>query len=125
MDEYSKKVMALFKNPKNMGEVKNADGAGEAGNPVCGDVMRITIKVKDGRLADIKFKTMGCVAAIAASSMITELAKGKTIQEAMDITNMDVAKELGGLPNIKMHCSKLAADALRLAINDYQKRKKR
>lgn len=125
MDEYSKKVMALFKNPKNMGEVKNADGAGEAGNPVCGDVMRITIKVKDGRLADIKFKTMGCVAAIASSSMITELAKGKTIQEAMDITNMDVAKELGGLPNIKMHCSKLAADALRLAINDYQKRKKR
>jgi len=108
-----------------MGEVKNADGAGEAGNPVCGDVMRITIKVKDGRLADIKFKTMGCVAAIASSSMITELAKGKTIQEAMDITNMDVAKELGGLPNIKMHCSKLAADALRLAINDYQKRKKR
>jgi len=125
LDEYSKKVMALFKNPKNMGEVKNADGAGEAGNPVCGDVMRITIKVKDGRLADIKFKTMGCVAAIASSSMITELAKGKTIQEAMDITNMDVAKELGGLPNIKMHCSKLAADALRLAINDYQKRKKR
>ena len=125
MDEYSKKVMALFKNPKNMGEVKNADGAGEAGNPVCGDVMRITIKVKDGRLADIKFKTMGCVAAIASSSKITELAKGKTIQEAMDITNMDVAKELGGLPNIKMHCSKLAADALRLAINDYQKRKKR
>jgi len=125
LDEYSKKVMALFKNPKNMGEVKNADGAGEAGNPVCGDVMRITIKVKDGRLADIKFKTMGCVAAIASSSMITELAKGKTIQETMDITNMDVAKELGGLPNIKMHCSKLAADALRLAINDYQKRKKR
>lgn len=124
MDEYTKKVVDLFRNPKNMGEIKDADGVGEVGNPVCGDVMKITIKVKDDKIVDVKFKTMGCVAAIATSSMITELVKGKTIKEALKITNKDVAKELGGLPKVKMHCSNLAADALRAAIKDYEKKNK-
>ncbi|NIA09938.1 MAG: Fe-S cluster assembly scaffold protein NifU, partial [Nitrospiraceae bacterium] len=109
---YSKKVIEHFRNPRNMGEIKDADGVGEVGNPVCGDMMTIYIKVKDGKLEDIKFKTFGCAAAIATSSMITELARGKSIEEAMEISRDDVAKELDGLPPIKMHCSNLASDGL-------------
>ena len=122
---YSEKVMELFKNPKNMGEMNDADGAGTVGNPVCGDLMTVYIKVKDNILNEIKFKTFGCGAAIATSSMITELAKGKTIEEALKITRADVAKSLGGLPPVKMHCSNLAADALHAAINDYLKKGKK
>lgn len=122
---YSKKVMEHFRNPKNMGEIKDADGIGTVGNPVCGDIMTIYIKVKDDKIADIKFKTFGCGAAIATSSMITELAKGKTLDEALKITRDDVADELDGLPPIKMHCSNLAADALREAIKDYRKKTKK
>ena len=120
---YSQKVMEHFKNPRNMGEIPDADGVGTVGNPICGDMMKIFIKVKDNRLEDIKFKTFGCGAAIATSSMITELAKGKTIDEAMKITRADVADALQGLPPIKMHCSNLAADGLRAAIEDYLKKK--
>lgn len=116
---YSEKVMDHFRNPRNMGEISDADGVGTVGNPVCGDMMTIYIKVKDNRIADIKFKTFGCGAAIATSSMTTELAKGKTIDEALKITRDDVAKDLGGLPPVKMHCSNLAADALHAAIKDY------
>ncbi|MEM3421402.1 MAG: Fe-S cluster assembly scaffold protein NifU [Candidatus Hadarchaeum sp.] len=116
---YSEKVMDHFRNPRNMGEIPDADGVGTVGNPVCGDMMTIYIKVKDNRIADIKFKTFGCGAAIATSSMTTELAKGKTIEEALRITRDDVAKDLGGLPPVKMHCSNLAADALHAAIKDY------
>ena len=105
-----------------MGELPGADGVGTVGNPVCGDMMSIYIKVKDNRIVDIKFKTFGCGAAVATSSMTTELAKGKTLQEAMKITRSDVADSLGGLPPIKMHCSNLAADALHEAIKDYQKK---
>lgn len=119
---YSEKVMDHFKNPRNMGEIKDADGVGSVGNPVCGDMMIVYIKVKDGRLEDVKFKTFGCGAAIATSSMITELAKGKTIEEALKITRADVAESLGGLPPVKMHCSNLAADALHEAIKDYEKK---
>ncbi len=122
---YSDKVMEHFRNPKNMGEIKDADGVGTVGNPVCGDIMTIYIKVKDDKIADIKFKTFGCGAAIATSSMITELAKGKTLDEALKITRDDVADELDGLPPIKMHCSNLAADALREAIKDYRKKTKK
>lgn len=122
---YSKKVMEHFRNPENMGEIKDADGIGTVGNPVCGDIMTIYIKVKDDKIADIKFKTFGCGAAIATSSMITELAKGKTLDEALKITRDDVADELDGLPPIKMHCSNLAADALREAIKDYRKKTKK
>jgi len=124
MSMYTEKVMEHFKNPRNMGEIPDADGVGTVGNPVCGDLMTVYIKVKDNHIADIKFKTFGCGAAIATSSMITELAKGKTIEEAMKITRGDVAESLGGLPPIKMHCSNLAADALHAAIKDYQTRKK-
>jgi len=120
---YSEKVMDHFRNPRNVGEISDADGVGNVGNPVCGDMMTISIKVEDDRIADIKFKTFGCGAAIAVSSMITELAKGRTLDEAMDITRGDVAEELGGLPPVKMHCSNLAADALREAIKDYRKRR--
>ncbi|MCW4020379.1 MAG: Fe-S cluster assembly scaffold protein NifU [Candidatus Bathyarchaeota archaeon] len=116
---YSEKVMEHFRNPRNMGEISDADGVGTVGNPVCGDLMNIYIKVKDNRIADIKFKTFGCGAAIATSSMITELAKGKTLEEARKITRRDVADSLDGLPPIKMHCSNLAADGLRAAIEDY------
>jgi nitrogen fixation NifU-like protein len=114
--------MEHFKNPRNVGEIPDADGVGTVGNPVCGDLMTIYIKVKDNRLADIKFKTFGCGSAIATSSMITELAKGKTLEEAMTITRANVADSLGGLPLVKMHCSNLAADALHAAIEDYYKR---
>jgi len=121
---YSQKVMEHFKNPHNMGEIPDADGVGSVGNPVCGDMMTIYIKVKDNRLEDIKFKTYGCGSAIATSSMITDLARGKTLEEAMKITRGDVADELGGLPPVKMHCSNLAADALHAAIEDYYKKQK-
>lgn len=120
---YSEKVMEHFRNPHNMGEIPDADGIGTVGNPVCGDLMTIYIKVKDNRLADIKFKTFGCGAAIATSSMITELAKGKTLDEALKITRANVAESLGGLPPVKMHCSNLAADGLHAAIKDYFKKK--
>lgn len=119
---YSKKVMEHFRHPRNMGEMKDPDGIGQAGNPICGDVMTIYIKVKDGRIVDIKFQTFGCAAAIATSSMITELAKGMSLEEAMKITRADVADELGGLPPIKMHCSNLAAEALHKAIEDYRRK---
>jgi nitrogen fixation NifU-like protein len=121
---YTEKVMEHFKNPRNMGEIPDADGVGTVGNPVCGDLMTIYIKVKDNRLDDIKFKTFGCGSAIATSSMITELAKGKTLDEAMKITRANVADSLGGLPPVKMHCSNLAADALHAAIEDYYKKQK-
>ena len=121
---YSKKVMEHFINPKNVGIIENPDGYGKVGNPVCGDLMEIFIKVKDDIIDDIKFKTFGCGSAIATSSMVTELAKGKNIDEAMKITRNDVADELDGLPPQKMHCSNLAADALQEAIKDYKKKKK-
>ena len=121
---YSEKVMEQFRNPRNMGEISDADGIGNVGNPVCGDMMTIYIKVKDNRIGDIKFKTFGCGAAVATSSMVTELAKGKTLEEAMKITRANVADELGGLPPIKIHCSNLAADALHAAIEDYHKKQK-
>jgi nitrogen fixation NifU-like protein len=121
---YSQKVMEHFKNPHNMGEIPDADGVGTVGNPVCGDLMTIYIKVKDNRLQDIKFKTYGCGSAIATSSMTTDIARGKTLEEALKITRADVADSLGGLPPVKMHCSNLAADALHAAIEDYYKRQK-
>jgi len=120
---YSEKVLDHFKNPRNVGEIEEADGVGTVGNPVCGDMMSIYIKVKDDRIDDVKFKTFGCGAAIATTSMTTELAKGKTLDEAMEITRQDVADELGGLPPVKMHCSNLAADALHEAVKDYRKKK--
>jgi nitrogen fixation NifU-like protein len=122
---YSDKVMEHFRSPRNMGEIKDADGVGTVGNPICGDLMTIYIKVKNDKLTDVKFKTFGCAAAIATSSMITELAKGKTLDEASKITRDNVANELDGLPPIKMHCSNLAADALREAIKDYRKKMKK
>ena len=125
--KYSKKVMEYFKHPKNVGKIKNADGLGKVGNPICGDIMYVYIKVarsKKGQeiIKDVKFQTLGCAAAIATSSMITELAKGKTLEQAMKITRNDVADALKGLPPIKMHCSNLAADALHAAIKDYKKK---
>lgn len=120
---YSDKVMDHFKNPRNTGEIIDADGVGTVGNPVCGDLMTMYIKVKENRIKDIKFKTFGCGAAIATSSMTTELAKGKTLDEAMKITRASVAESLGGLPKVKMHCSNLAADALHAAIKNYKEKK--
>lgn len=117
---YTEKVMEHFANPRNVGEIPDADGIGKVGNPQCGDVMWLYIKVKDNVITDIKFKTFGCGAAIATSSMITELAKGKTLEEAKKISRQDVADALDGLPPVKMHCSNLAADALREAIKDYE-----
>lgn len=117
---YSDKVMEHFSNPRNVGEIPDADGIGKVGNPQCGDVMWLYIKVKDNIITEIKFKTFGCGAAIATSSMITELARGKTIEEAKKISRANVADELGGLPPVKMHCSNLAADALKEAIKDYE-----
>jgi len=119
---YSEKVMDHFSNPRNVGEIEDADGVGTEGNPTCGDLMTIYIKVEDEIITDIKFKTFGCAAAIATSSMITEMAMGKTIEEALKISRNDVADELEGLPPVKMHCSNLAADALRAAIEDYRKK---
>lgn len=121
---YSEKVMEHFQNPRNVGVIKDADGVGEVGNPVCGDMMTFYIKVKDNRLVDIKFQTFGCGAAIAVSSIVTEMAMEKTIEEAMKITNRSVAEELGGLPKNKFHCSNLGADALHKAIEDYKKKEK-
>jgi len=117
---YSQKVMDHFMNPRNVGDLNNPNGVGEVGNAVCGDIMHIEIEVKDNIIQDIKFKTFGCAAAIATSSMVTELVKGKTLEEAERITNRAVAEALDGLPPIKMHCSNLAADALRAAIADYK-----
>ena len=119
---YSEKVLDHFKNPRNVGEIEDADGVGTVGNPVCGDMMSIYINVKDDKIEDIKFKTFGCGAAIATTSMTTELAKGKTLDEAMKITREQVADELDGLPPVKMHCSNLAADALHEAVKDYKKK---
>jgi nitrogen fixation NifU-like protein len=120
---YSEKVMEHFANPRNIGEIKEADGVGEVGNPVCGDMMSFYIKVKDNKIDDIKFKTFGCVAAIAVSSMVTEMAYGKTLEEAKKITKQSVAASLDGLPKEKMHCSNLGADALAKAIEDYENKK--
>jgi len=120
---YNSKVQDLFLNPHNLGEIKDADGIGEVGNAKCGDIMKIWIKVdpETSKLLDIKFKTFGCAAAIATSSIITDMAMGKTLEEAEKITNTAVAEELGGLPPVKMHCSNLAADVLKKAIEDYKK----
>ena len=117
---YTEEVMENFSNPKNVGEIEDADGVGQVGNATCGDIMKIYIKVKDNIIEDIKFKTFGCGAAIATSSKATELVKGKTIEEAEKLTNKVVADALGGLPGPKMHCSNLAADALHKAIEDYK-----
>jgi len=119
MPVYSETVMDHFTNPRNVGEIENADGVGEEGNPVCGDMMTFYIKVKDNRLEDVKFKTFGCGAAIAVSSMVSEMAKGKTLEEAMKITPSAVADKLEGLPKNKFHCSNLGAQALHKAIQDY------
>ncbi|HBP01441.1 MAG: hypothetical protein UY41_C0009G0028 [Candidatus Moranbacteria bacterium GW2011_GWE1_49_15] len=128
MQKYSKKVIEHFTRPHNQGAMKNADGVGTVGNPKCGDVMRMYIKVNKNKkgeevIKDIKFETLGCGAAISTSSMATDLAKGKTIDEALKITNNSVAEELGGLPSLKMHCSNLAADALKKAIDNYKQKK--
>jgi len=128
MQKYTKKVLEHFTKPHNQGKIKNADGVGTVGNPKCGDIMRLYIKVaknKEGEeiIKDVKFETLGCGAAISTSSMTTDLAKGKTIKQAMEITNKSVAEELGGLPSAKMHCSNLAADALHAAIKDYKTKK--
>ena len=117
---YSDKVLEHYQNPRNVGEIEDADGVGMVGNPTCGDMMKITIKVQDERIEDVKFKTFGCGAAIATSSMVTELVKGRTIEEALRVTNRDVADALDGLPPIKMHCSLLAEEAIRAAIEDYR-----
>ena len=123
MPVYSKKVMDHFMNPRNVGVIENPDGYGKVGNPVCGDLMEMYIRVEKDIIRDIKFKTFGCGSAIATSSMVTQLALGKTVDEALEITRKDVANELDGLPPQKMHCSNLAADALHAAIKDYKKRK--
>jgi nitrogen fixation NifU-like protein len=121
---YNEKVMDHFRKPRNVGIIEDADGVGEVGNPVCGDMMTFYIKVKEGILVDIKYQTFGCGAAIAVSSMISEIAMGKTIEEAMQITNQTVAESLGGLPDQKHHCSNLGADALHKAIEDYLEKQK-
>lgn len=121
---YTEKVLDHFEHPRNVGKIEDPDGIGKKGNPVCGDVMELTIKVKDERIEDIKFRTFGCCAAIATSSMVTELVMGKTLDEAEQISKQTVAEALDGLPPAKMHCSNLAADALQDAIRDYRERKK-
>ena len=122
MEEYSNKVMDHFMNPRNVGEIENADGVGTVGNPVCGDIMKMYLKIENNIIQDAKFKTFGCGAAVATSSMATELIKGKTVDEALDITNRAVAEALDGLPPIKMHCSNLAEQAIKAAIEDYKKK---
>ncbi len=122
MPVYNEKVMDHFMNPRNVGEIENADGIGEEGNPVCGDMMTFYIKVKDNRLEDVKFKTFGCGAAIAVSSMVSELAKGMTLEEAMNLTPAAVADQLGGLPKNKLHCSNLGAQALHRAIDNFREK---
>jgi nitrogen fixation protein NifU and related proteins len=119
---YSNKVMEHFAHPRNVGVIENPSGVGKVGNPVCGDIMELFIKVEDGKIADAKFRTFGCGAAIATSSMVTEMVKGKSIEEALKLTNKAVAEALGGLPAVKMHCSVLAEDALKSAIDDYMKK---
>lgn len=121
---YSEKVMEHFRNPRNVGGMENPDGVGHVGNPVCGDIMELYIKVNDNTIVDAKFKTFGCGAAIATSSMVTEMVKGKSIEEALEISNKAVAEALDGLPPIKMHCSVLAEEALKSAIEDYFARSK-
>jgi nitrogen fixation NifU-like protein len=123
--QYSKKVMDHFQNPRNVGEIENPDGVGHVGNPVCGDIMELYIKVKDGIIIDAKFKTFGCGAAIATSSMITEIVKGKSLEQALRISNKTVAEALDGLPAVKMHCSVLAEEALKSAIDDYLGRRQK
>jgi len=120
---YTDKVMEHFSNPRNIGEIENADGIGEVGNPVCGDMMSFYIMVRNDKISDIKFKTFGCVAAIAVSSMVSEMAMGKTLKEVKNITKKSVAESLDGLPKEKMHCSNLGADALAKAIEDYESKK--
>lgn len=120
---YSDKVMEHFMNPRNVGEIENADGVGEVGNPTCGDIMRIYLKIEDNVIKDVKFKTFGCGAAIASSSMATELIKGKSVDEAWKLTNKAVAEALDGLPPVKMHCSVLAEEAIHKAINDFRIKK--
>jgi nitrogen fixation NifU-like protein len=122
---YSEKVMDHFRSPRNVGEIEDASGIGEVGNAVCGDMMTFYVKVEDGILKDVKFKTFGCGAAIAVSSMVSEMAIGRTVEEALKISNADVAKELGGLPPNKLHCSNLGADALHAAINNYLEQHKK
>jgi len=126
---YSKKVMEIFRKPKHIGEMKNPDGVGRVGNPVCGDVMKVFIKVEKNKkgeeiIKDIKIKTFGCVAAIATSSIMADMVKGKTIKEALKLTNKDVAKKLDGLPKNKLHCSNLSEEGLKVAVEDYKKKKK-
>jgi nitrogen fixation protein NifU and related proteins len=118
---YNEKVLEHFRNPRNMGEMKNPDAEASVGNPTCGDVLKIMLKIKNNKISDVKFQTFGCAAAIASSSALTELAKGKKVDEAKKITNTDVAKYLGELPPIKLHCSNLAADALKKAIEKWEK----
>ncbi|MCE5196817.1 MAG: Fe-S cluster assembly scaffold protein NifU [Negativicutes bacterium] len=118
--QYTEKVMDHFQHPRNMGQIENPSGVGEVGNAVCGDIMRIYLTVENNVITDIKFQTYGCGAAVATTSQLTEMVKGKTLEEALKITNADVAKELGGLPPVKLHCSNLAADALKVAIENYQ-----
>lgn len=122
--EYTDKVCEYFRNPKNMGKIENPDGESTVGNPICGDVMKIYIKVKDNKIDDIKFETFGCGAAIATSSVVTELAKGKTLEEAEKISNKEVVDFLGGLPPIKKHCSLLAEEGLKSAIKNYREKQK-
>ena len=120
---YSKTVMDHFRSPRNVGVIEDANGVGEVGNPLCGDMMTIYLKIKDEKIDDIKFQTFGCGSAIAVSSMLTEIAKGKSLTDAKKITNKDVAEALEGLPKNKLHCSNLGADALQMAIKDYEGRK--
>jgi nitrogen fixation NifU-like protein len=122
MPEYSDKVLDHFFNPRNVGEISDPDGVGKVGNPVCGDVMVLYIKIEDDKIVDAKFKTFGCGAAIATSSILTEMVKGKTIEEALKISNKAVAEALGGLPQHKLHCSVLAEQALKAAVEDYRKK---
>ncbi|HBB64725.1 Fe-S cluster assembly scaffold protein NifU [candidate division WS6 bacterium RIFOXYD1_FULL_33_8] len=122
MEEYSKKVMDHFFNPRNVGVIEDADAIGEVGNPVCGDIMKMYLKIKDNVITEIKFQTFGCGAAVATSSMVTEMVKGKTLEQALEITNKNVAEALDGLPPIKMHCSNLAESAIKAAIDDYRKK---
>ena len=121
-DEYTEKVMDHYENPRNVGIVENANGVGVVGNPACGDVMKLTLRIENDKIVDVKFKTFGCGAAIATSSMVTELVKGATLSQALEISNKAVAEALGGLPKVKMHCSVLAEDALRAAIDDYRRK---
>ena len=123
--DYNEAVMDHFRNPRNMGELKNADSEAVVGNPSCGDVMKIMLKIEEGVVSDVKFQTMGCAAAVATSSMATELIKGKTISEAKKLTSVSVAEALGQLPPIKIHCSNLAADAIKKAIENYEKKFKK